>query len=39
MTTRSAQQERAAQTLAVIAGLVIAALTVVALVVARGNVA
>lgn len=37
--TRTAQQERWAQTIAVIAGLVIASLTVVALVVARGNVA
>lgn len=39
MTTRTAQQERARQILAVAAGLVIAALTVVALVPARGNVA
>lgn len=39
MSDRTAQQERLAQLVAVIAGLVIASLTVVALVVARGNVA
>lgn len=39
MSDRTAQQERLAQIVAVAAGLVIAALTVVALVAAGGNVA